>query len=162
MLNTKFFDELSAKLSEVIRNSPAKDIEKNARALLMQGFAKLDLITREEFDVQAQLLTLTREQLVLLEMRVAQLEAQRQETRQAAEVWADRVEVAARGSDDLREVELGRVTGCGYQIDSELSAPNRQPVSWLRKIGDDVGNQNPGCGCGCPAGNGCGGQCGPY
>ena len=72
-----FFDELSAKLSEVIRNSPAKDIEKNARALLMQGFAKLDLITREEFDVQAQLLTLTREQLVLLEMRVAQLEAQR-------------------------------------------------------------------------------------
>jgi len=77
MLNTKFFDELSAKLSEVIRNSPAKDIEKNARALLMQGFAKLDLITREEFDVQAQLLTLTREQLVLLEMRVAQLEAQR-------------------------------------------------------------------------------------
>lgn len=77
MLNAKFFDELSAKLSEVIKNSPAGDIEKNARALLMQGFAKLDLITREEFDVQAQLLTLTREQLILLEMRVAQLEAQR-------------------------------------------------------------------------------------
>ena len=77
MSDTKFFDDLSAKLSELVKNSPAKDIEKNVRALLMQGFAKLDLITREEFDVQAQLLTLTREQLVLLEMRVAQLEAQR-------------------------------------------------------------------------------------
>lgn len=82
MSDTKFFDDLSAKLSELVKNSPAKDIEKNVRALLMQGFAKLDLITREEFDVQAQLLTLTREQLILLEMRVAGLEAQRNTTAQ--------------------------------------------------------------------------------
>jgi len=82
MSDTKFFDDLSAKLSELVKNSPAKDIEKNVRALLMQGFAKLDLITREEFDVQAQLLTLTREQLILLEMRVAELEAQRNTTAQ--------------------------------------------------------------------------------
>ena len=75
MLNAKFFDEVSAKLGEVVKNSPARDIEKNARALLMQGFEKLDLITREEFDVQAQLLTLTREQLILLELRVVELEA---------------------------------------------------------------------------------------
>lgn len=77
MSDTKFFDELSAKLSELVKNSPARDIEKNARALLMQGFAKLDLITREEFDVQAQMLTRTREQLILLELRVTELEAQR-------------------------------------------------------------------------------------
>ncbi len=77
MSDTKFFDELSAKLSDLVKNSPAKDIEKNARALLMQGFAKLDLITREEFDVQAQMLTRTREQLILLELRVTELEAQR-------------------------------------------------------------------------------------
>ncbi len=77
MLNAKFFDELSAKLSEAVKNSPARDIEKNARALLMQGFEKLDLITREEFDIQAQVLTRTREHLILLEMRVAELEAQR-------------------------------------------------------------------------------------
>ena len=82
MSDTKIFDDLSAKLSELVKNSPAKDIEKNVRALLMQGFAKLDLITREEFDVQAQLLTLTREQLILLEMRVAELEAQRNTTAQ--------------------------------------------------------------------------------
>ena len=80
MSDTKFFDELSAKLSDLVKNSPAKDIEKNARALLMQGFAKLDLITREEFDVQAQMLTRTREQLILLELRVAEMEAQRNTT----------------------------------------------------------------------------------
>lgn len=77
MLNAKFFDEMSAKLSEVVNSSPARDIEKNIRALLTQGFAKLDLVTREDFDVQALLLTRTREQLILLEMRVAELEAQR-------------------------------------------------------------------------------------
>lgn len=80
MINAKFFDELSDKLSEVVKNSPAKDIEKNARALLMQGFAKLDLVTREEFDVQAQVLTRTREQLILLEMRVVELESRLNKT----------------------------------------------------------------------------------
>jgi len=77
MLNAKFFDDLSAKLSEAMQSGPAKDIEKNVRALLMQGFAKLDLITREEFDIQAQVLARTREHLTALEARVAALEAQR-------------------------------------------------------------------------------------
>lgn len=80
MLNAKFFDELSAKLGEALKNSPAKDFEKNARALLMQGFAKLDLVTREEFDVQAEVLARTRQQLTVLEARVAELEAQRNTT----------------------------------------------------------------------------------
>lgn len=77
MTNPKFFDELSAKLQEAVNSSPARDIEKNVRALLMQGFAKLDLVTREEFDVQAQVLARAREQLAALEARVAELEAQR-------------------------------------------------------------------------------------
>lgn len=77
MLNAKIFDDLSAKLSEAMQSGPAKDIEKNVRALLMQGFAKLDLITREEFDIQAQALARTREHLTALEARVAALEAQR-------------------------------------------------------------------------------------
>jgi ubiquinone biosynthesis accessory factor UbiK len=77
MLNAKFFEDLSAKLSAVANSSPAKDIEKNMRALLTQGFAKLDLVTREEFDVQAQVLSRTREHLIALEARVAELEAQR-------------------------------------------------------------------------------------
>jgi len=75
MLNAKIFEDLSARLSEVANSSPAKDIEKNMRALLTQGFAKLDLVTREEFDVQAQVLARAREKLTELEARVAELEA---------------------------------------------------------------------------------------
>ena len=77
MLNAKIFEDISAKLSEAVKSSPAKDIEKNVRALLTQGFSKLDLVTREEFDVQAQVLARTREHLTALEARVAELEAQR-------------------------------------------------------------------------------------
>jgi ubiquinone biosynthesis accessory factor UbiK len=77
MLNAKIFDELSAKLSAAANSGPARDIEKNMRALLAQGFAKLDLVTREEFDVQTQVLARTREKLAELEAQVAALEAQR-------------------------------------------------------------------------------------
>ncbi len=77
MFNPKFFDEISTKLNEAVANSPAKDFQKNARALLAQGFAKLDLVTREEFDVQTQLLSRTQERLREMEVRVAALEAQR-------------------------------------------------------------------------------------
>lgn len=80
MLNQKFFDDLSAKLNEVVNSGPAKDIEKNMRALLMQGFARLNLVTREELEVQAQVLARTRELLAALEARVAELEAQRNKT----------------------------------------------------------------------------------
>jgi len=77
MLNAKVFEDLSAKISAAVDNSPAKDIEKNMRALLTQGFSKLDLVTREEFDIQSQVLLRAREQLTALEARVAELEAQR-------------------------------------------------------------------------------------
>lgn len=80
MLNPKFFEEMSAKLHEAIANSPAKDFEKNARALLVQGFSKLDLVTREEFDLQTQVLARTREKLTALETRVMELETQRNKT----------------------------------------------------------------------------------
>ncbi len=77
MFNPKFLDEISAKLNDVMASSPAKDLEKNARALLAQGFAKLDLVAREEFDIQAAMLDRTREKLTALEARVSELEAQR-------------------------------------------------------------------------------------
>lgn len=70
MLNAKFFEDMSSKLNEAVANSPAKDFEKNARALLAQGFTKLDLVTREEYEVLAQ-------RLEKLEARIATLEAQR-------------------------------------------------------------------------------------
>jgi hypothetical protein len=79
-----FFQDLQAKINQAIENSPAKDIEKNVKAMLNQGFSKLDLVTREEFDVQAQVLAKTRAKLEALETRVeeleALLEAQRQKT----------------------------------------------------------------------------------
>ncbi len=79
MLNAKFIEEISSRLSAAANSSPARDLEKNMRALLVQGFAKLDLVTREEFDVQAQVLTRTREKLSALEARVAELELQRKQ-----------------------------------------------------------------------------------
>lgn len=77
MLNAKFLDELSAKMSELIAQSPLKDVEKNTRAMMGSMFTKLDLVTREEFDVQQQVLARTREKLELLEKRVAELEARK-------------------------------------------------------------------------------------
>lgn len=75
MLNPKILDDISSRLSELIAASPAKDIEKNARALLSSTFARLDLVTREEFDLQVAVLARTREKLSALEARVAALEA---------------------------------------------------------------------------------------
>jgi hypothetical protein len=71
-----FFDDMQARIHKAIENSPAKDIEKNVKAMLASGFAKLDLVTREEFDVQAQVLAKTRARLEALEARVTELEAQ--------------------------------------------------------------------------------------
>jgi hypothetical protein len=77
MINSKFLDEMSAKMSELIANSPLKDVEKNTRAMMNSMFTKMDLVTREEFDVQSQVLARTREKLEALEKRVAELEAAR-------------------------------------------------------------------------------------
>jgi len=74
MIDPKVFEEFSARLSSIIAASPVADIEKNARALLSSLFAKLDLVSREEFDIQAQVLQRTREKLKALEERVARLE----------------------------------------------------------------------------------------
>lgn len=71
-----FFSDVQAKISQALENSPAKDIEKNVKAIMTQGFSKLDLVTREEFDIQAQVLAKTRSKLEALEARVAALEAQ--------------------------------------------------------------------------------------
>ena len=78
MLNQKFIEEVSAKLKDLFAQSPAADIEKNLRAVLQSVLAKLDLVTREEFDVQQEVLTRTRENLTQLEAKVAELEKAQQ------------------------------------------------------------------------------------
>ena len=74
-MDTKLLDELNRRVKELIAASPAKDIEKNLRALLSSAFSRLDLVTREEFDVQQDVLRHTREKLQQMEARVAELEA---------------------------------------------------------------------------------------
>ena len=69
-----FFDEIGQKISETIANSPAKDLEKNIKVILNAAFTKMDLVTREEFDIQQQVLLKTREQLAALEQKISQLE----------------------------------------------------------------------------------------
>lgn len=70
----KIFDEISGKLGQALADSPAKDIEKNLHAVLQSVFTRLDLVTREEFDVQQAVLLRTREKLEALEVKVAALE----------------------------------------------------------------------------------------
>jgi hypothetical protein len=69
-----FFNDLQGKINQAMENSPAKDIEKNVKAMMTQGFSKLDLVTREEFDIQAQVLAKTRRKLDALEAKVSELE----------------------------------------------------------------------------------------
>ncbi|WP_424193767.1 accessory factor UbiK family protein [Ampullimonas aquatilis] len=75
MQTNSFFQDFQARINKIIENSPAKDIEKNVKAMMAQGFSKMDLVTREEFDTQAQVLARTREKLDALETKVAALEA---------------------------------------------------------------------------------------
>lgn len=74
-MNETFVSELSARLAALAAANPAKDFEKNVRGLLSSAFARLDLVSREEYDVQSQVLARAREKLAALEARVAQLEA---------------------------------------------------------------------------------------
>ena len=77
MIDPKNLEEIGAKLSALLANSPVKDIEKNAKAVMSGMFAKLDLVTREEVDVQTQVLARTRAKLKDLEARVDALEKAR-------------------------------------------------------------------------------------
>jgi BMFP domain-containing protein YqiC len=70
-----FLDDLQQRLSALVDATPAADLQKNIKALLTQQFARLELVTREEFDTQAQVLARTRMKLEALEKRLAELEA---------------------------------------------------------------------------------------
>lgn len=74
MNTNQIFNDIQTKINQVLETSPAKDIEKNVKAMMTQGFSKLDLVTREEFDIQAQVLAKTHAKLEALEARLAALE----------------------------------------------------------------------------------------
>ena len=74
-MNERFLADLSARLAELAAANPAKDLEKNFRGLLASAFTRLELVSREEYDVQVQVLARARAKLSALEARVAELEA---------------------------------------------------------------------------------------
>lgn len=76
MNQPRFLNDLNAKVSELLAASPAKDVEKNMRIMMTSFFSRLDLVTRDEFDVQAKVLARTREKLEALEARLAEMEKQ--------------------------------------------------------------------------------------
>jgi hypothetical protein len=77
MPDPRVLEELSARISQALAATPVADIEKNLRAMLTAGLAKLDLVTREDFEVQKALLARAQERLAVLEAKLNALEAQR-------------------------------------------------------------------------------------
>ena len=75
-MNSTFFDDLSLRIKELLQQSPAKDLDKNLRALMSGTFAKMNLVTREEFDIQKAVLSRAREKIAELERRLVGLEKQ--------------------------------------------------------------------------------------
>ena len=79
MDDKRLFEDLSARINEALRNSPAQDIETNLRAMLASWFDRMDLVMREDFEVQKKLLERALARLAELEGRVAQLESKKQQ-----------------------------------------------------------------------------------
>lgn len=75
MINTDKLNEISNKIKEIVKDSPLGDAEKNIHALLKGAFTKMELVSREEFDVQAEVLRNTREKLSQLEAKLAELDS---------------------------------------------------------------------------------------
>jgi BMFP domain-containing protein YqiC len=78
MPDAKLFDDIARRLSNSVPDSARSvqdDVEKNLRAGVQSVLAKLDLVTREEFDVQCKLLARSRARIEMLEKQVAELEA---------------------------------------------------------------------------------------
>ena len=75
MSDKRLFDDLSERINEALRNSPAQDFEKNLRAMLAGWFDRMDLVLREDFEVQKKLLERAQAKLAQLEARVAELES---------------------------------------------------------------------------------------
>ena len=75
MIEKLLLDELGSRLGEALHASPAQDLEKNLRALLVAFFDRFDLVAREDFEVQKKLLARAQEKLQVLEGRISELEA---------------------------------------------------------------------------------------
>ena len=75
MLTKEKIQNLSNKIRHIVKDSPISDVEDNINALLKSAFTKMDLINREEFDVQTEVLKKTRTKLEALEIKITDLES---------------------------------------------------------------------------------------
>jgi hypothetical protein len=84
-LDPRFIDDLARRLSAAVPQSVTalrRDLEDNFKAVLQSGLARLDLVSRQEFDVQAAVLRRTREKLEALEARLAAMERKEEGSRE--------------------------------------------------------------------------------
>jgi BMFP domain-containing protein YqiC len=75
MINSQILNDLSIKIKEIVKKSPLEDADKNLHALIQCALTKMALVSREEFDVQTEVLRHTREKLKLCEEKLAELES---------------------------------------------------------------------------------------
>lgn len=75
MIEKRLIDDFNERVARALRDSPAADIEKNLKALLAGWFDRLELVSREDFDVQRRLLERAHAKLAELEKRISELEA---------------------------------------------------------------------------------------
>lgn len=75
MINTEELNKISNKIKDMIKSSPTGELEHNLNALLKGALTKMELVTREEFDIQTAVLQRTRQHLDELKQRVEQLES---------------------------------------------------------------------------------------
>lgn len=79
MIPNSFLDQLSSKINELFPEELPQNIKKNLHALMEASFSKLDLVTREEFDAQKEVLLRTREKVNLLQKELARIEENRKD-----------------------------------------------------------------------------------
>lgn len=74
LISNEKIQELSLKIKQLIESSPISELNNNLHALIQGALTKMELVSREEFDIQSALLARTQEQLKRLEEKISQLE----------------------------------------------------------------------------------------
>ncbi len=83
-MSKKILDELQSKLGQIMESSPAKDIERNVRAILTQAVSKLELVTTEEYEIQRLTIVQLQNRVNMLENRLSDLENRIQQSESAS------------------------------------------------------------------------------
>lgn len=65
-----FLQDVQQRIAELFGTSPAADLERNVKAMLAQSFQRMDLVTREEFDIQVEMVARLRQRIEALEARL--------------------------------------------------------------------------------------------